>query len=73
MRVVIAYLDPGTGSLVVQAVLGGVAGAVVFFKVMGRRVLRRGRPAEPARSGRRRCGGLRAEGRRRRRLISPVP
>jgi hypothetical protein len=48
MRVVIAYLDPGTGSLVVQVVLGGVAGAVVFFKVMGRRVLRRGRPLEPA-------------------------
>jgi hypothetical protein len=48
MRVVIAYLDPGTGSLVVQAVLGGVAGAVVFFKVMGRRVLRRGRSLEPA-------------------------
>ena len=51
MRVVIAYLDPGTGSLVVQAVLGGVAGAVVFFKVMGRRVLRRGRPSEPTGSG----------------------
>ena len=51
MRVVIAYLDPGTGSLVVQAVLGGVAGAVVFFKVMGRRVMRRGRPAEPAGPG----------------------
>ena len=31
-----------------QAVLGGVAGAVGFFKVMGRRVLRRGRSLEPA-------------------------
>ncbi len=48
MRVVIAYLDPGTGSLVVQVVLGGVAGAVVFFKVMGRRVMRRGRSLEPS-------------------------
>ena len=26
----IAYLDPGTGTLIVQAVLGGAAGAAVW-------------------------------------------
>ncbi|MCB0358545.1 MAG: hypothetical protein KDD44_02885 [Bdellovibrionales bacterium] len=33
-----AYIDPGTGSLLVQLLLAGVAGVGVFFKVMWRRV-----------------------------------
>lgn len=28
----LAYLDPGTGSLIMQAILGGLAGAAVFFR-----------------------------------------
>ncbi len=48
MRVVIAYLDPGTGSWWCRWCWAGWRGAVVFFKVMGRRVMRRGRSLEPA-------------------------
>lgn len=32
-----AYLDPGTGTIIVQAVLGGVAGVAVLFKTVGGR------------------------------------
>ena len=35
-----AYLDPGSGSLLLQAVLGGVAAAGVIAKVYWRRLLR---------------------------------
>lgn len=28
----LAYLDPGTGSLLLQAIVGGSAGLVVFFR-----------------------------------------
>lgn len=28
----LAYLDPGTGSLLLQAIVGGTAGVVVFFR-----------------------------------------
>ena len=34
-----AYLDPGTGSIVLQVVVGGFAGLAVFFKMFGRRVM----------------------------------
>lgn len=33
-----AYLDPGTGSMVLQIVLGGVAGALVIVKIYWARV-----------------------------------
>lgn len=33
------YLDPGSGSMILQAVLGGAAGVAVAFKMFGRRVL----------------------------------
>ena len=33
----LAYLDPGTGAMVLQLILAGVAGVVVFFKYQGRR------------------------------------
>ncbi len=29
----LAYLDPGTGSMVLQFLLGGIAGAVVILKL----------------------------------------
>jgi hypothetical protein len=35
----IAYLDPGTGSLFLQILLGGVAGLAVFIKLFWRRIL----------------------------------
>ena len=34
-----AYLDPGTGTIIVQAVLGGAAGVAVLFKTMGGRLV----------------------------------
>jgi len=39
---IIGYLDPGTGTLIVQAVLGGVAGVAVLVKTKGRRFFKRG-------------------------------
>ena len=33
----LAYLDPGTGSMVLQLLLGGIAGAVVIVKLYWRR------------------------------------
>ncbi len=35
----VAYMDPGTGSLFLQLLLGGVAGAAVLLKVFWRRLL----------------------------------
>lgn len=32
-----AYLDPGTGSMVLQLLLGGIAGVVVILKLYWRR------------------------------------
>ena len=53
-----AYLDPGSGSMLVQLLLGGVAGAAVIVKLGWQRVLgisvRRERRGEPARGARRR-------------------
>jgi hypothetical protein len=34
----LAYLDPGSGALLLQMLVAGVAGVVVFFKYQGRRV-----------------------------------
>lgn len=34
-----AYLDPGTGSIVLQVIVGGFAGIAVFFKMFGRRLM----------------------------------
>jgi hypothetical protein len=35
---VFGYLDPGSGSVLLQALLGGIAGAVVAVKMFGKRV-----------------------------------
>lgn len=32
------YLDPGTGSMIIQAVIGAIAGIALFFKVFWRRI-----------------------------------
>ena len=38
MAAIVAYLDPGTGSLILQVIVGGVAGAVVTVKLWWARV-----------------------------------
>jgi hypothetical protein len=37
---VLAYLDPGTGSVVLQTILGGAAAVLVSIKMFGKRVFR---------------------------------
>lgn len=37
---VLAYLDPGSGSLLLQMLLGGVAGLAVSIKMFGKRIFR---------------------------------
>jgi hypothetical protein len=34
-----AYLDPGTGSMILQVILGGVAGAAVAVKMFWHRII----------------------------------
>ncbi len=41
-----AYLDPGTGSLIVQALVGGTAGVAVLFKTKRSRMARKSKAAE---------------------------
>ena len=45
----LAYLDPGTGTLILQMIGGGVAALAVTMKLYGRRILRflRLRKADP--------------------------
>jgi hypothetical protein len=44
----LSYIDPGTGSILIQAIAGGVAAAAVVAKLYWRRVRRRfGRSEEP--------------------------
>lgn len=38
---IFGYLDPGTGGLIIQAVLGGVAGIALFFRSRFRRFSRK--------------------------------
>jgi hypothetical protein len=35
---VLAYLDPGSGSMILQTILGGFAAAIVAIKMFGKRV-----------------------------------
>ena len=39
MRAVFAYLDPGSGSMMLQVIAGGLAAAAVTIKVYWRRLL----------------------------------
>lgn len=36
----LAYLDPGSGSMLLQVLLGGIAGIAVSIKMFGKRILR---------------------------------
>ena len=49
MAAIIAYLDAGSGSMIVQLVLGGTAAAIVGVKLWWHRLLRllHIRPREP--------------------------
>ena len=37
---VLAYLDPGSGSMLLQMLLGGIAGVAVSIKMFGKRIFR---------------------------------
>lgn len=37
---VLLYIDPGTGSIILQAIVAGIAGATLFIKFGWRRLLR---------------------------------
>ena len=41
MKIILAYLDAGTGSLLLQAFLGGLAGLGVLYNTLRQRVSRR--------------------------------
>jgi hypothetical protein len=41
-----AYLDPGSSTLIIQAVLGGAAGVAVLFKTMGNKFSRKNKTAD---------------------------
>ena len=43
-----AYVDPGSGSMFVQLVLGGVAGIAVAIRIYWRRLVGRFRPRDTA-------------------------
>lgn len=47
----ISYIDPGTGSLVLQMIAGGVAAAAVTAKLYWRRLRRVFRPNRPEDEG----------------------
>jgi len=49
---VLAYIDPGTGSIILQAIVASVVGAAIAVKLFWHRILkflglRKGRPGEP--------------------------
>lgn len=46
-----AYLDPGTGSMILQLLLGGVAGAIVILKLYWRRFVSLFRGNTPEEAG----------------------
>lgn len=43
---IFGYLDPGTGSLILQAVVGGLAGVGVAYKAWRAKLSRKGQSAE---------------------------
>jgi hypothetical protein len=51
MRILLGYIDPGTGSLLLQAIAGGVAAAAVTAKLFWRRLLRFFRIRKPEEEG----------------------
>lgn len=39
LSMILAYLDPGSGSMILQMILAGVAGLAVFLRYQGRRLV----------------------------------
>lgn len=37
--IVLAYLDPGSGSMVLQLLIGGILGGALFIKLQWRRIV----------------------------------
>lgn len=48
MCLVLAYFDPGPGSLLLQAIVGGGAGLIVFGKYVWNSLRNRKSPPQPA-------------------------
>ncbi len=48
---ILAYLDPGTGSLILQAILGGIAGIAVVFRSLRQRMFAAKLDGTPAPDG----------------------
>lgn len=48
MRLVVGYLDAGTGSMIMQALAGGIAGVAVVGKLYWRRLKRVFERREPS-------------------------
>jgi hypothetical protein len=48
VSIVLGYLDPGSGSMIIQAVVGGLAAAAVTLRLFGRRILNFLRIRKPA-------------------------
>jgi len=48
MELVFAYIDPGSGSLVIQALIAGLVAAPIFFRKQISRFVRAIRGEEPA-------------------------
>ena len=44
---ILGYLDAGSGSLILQAVLGGIAGIVVFGRAWKARLFNKNKDEEP--------------------------
>ena len=51
MEPLFAYIDPGSGSLVVQAVIAGLVAVPIFFRRQISRVFRAVRPSDEAETG----------------------
>jgi hypothetical protein len=61
----LAYIDPGSGSMILQMILGGLAAAAVFLKLFWHRLLvflRIRKPVEPSPSTADRSDGLEPAG-----------
>ncbi len=54
----VAYLDPGTGSMVLQVLIGGVLGGVLVLRIFWKRIVRflTGKKDDAASAGERQDG-----------------
>ncbi len=50
MRVILAYLDPGSGSIIWQAIIGGALGGAYVLRSTAGRIIHAGRAALSSRN-----------------------